>query len=324
MKKIIFSIALMSGVFSVSSQVQAPLMDSLPFIKVGDQPKFLVNFHTGYAVGLGSTFKFYPDDITSISVEQLQGNPETRSIRYKEQSQGLGEGIRFGAGISYILNDFVNIGLDIDYFRSTISKTKDSAYHRTLSIGGSIDELQYNDKYKISYQTTLVTFSPNITFKAISKPKFFIYNKIGAIVIFRPNSIQTETREGRYRMGWQGFFRDSSALNEKRFEWGIKNPALGFMGGIGAQRKVTEKLRVYAELQFTHVVFKVRNRMLTNFKVDGVETINSLPLSQREVVFRDNVTSEELTGNPDRPSIAIYQRFPVTYLGLQAGIALRF
>lgn len=298
--------------------------DSFPVIKIGNEPRFYINIHGGYAWSLGSTFKFYPDDITSIKVQQVENFPESRDVRYKEESKGLGEGFRFGVGLSYIINDFVNVGIDIDYSESTISKVRDSSFLKKETMNGNVDELMYNEKYKISYDATLLTFSPNITFKAISRPKFFIYNKIGAIVIFRPNSIQLESQDGVYKMGWQGFFRDSSVFNEKRYEWGLKNPAFGFMGAIGAQVKLTEKTRAFVELQFTHVLFKVRNRVLTNYKIDGKEMVNTLPLSAREIIFKNSFSSDAISHDPDKPSVAIYQRFPITYVGLQFGIAYRF
>lgn len=306
---------------SASGQIS---YDSIPFIKIKNEPRFYANIHSGYAYGLGSTFKFYPDDIQSVSLQQIEGNPENKSVRYQEESKGLGKGFRWGVGLSYIVNDFLNIGIDVDYFQSTISKVKDSSFRRTQTISGNVDELQYKEQYKISYKATLLTFSPNITFKAISRPKFFIYNKIGAIIIFRPNSIQRESQNGNYRMGWSGFFRDSLVSNEKRYEWGIKNPALGFMGGLGAQVKATEKIRVFAELQFTHVVFKVRNRILTDFEVNGNEMVNTLPLSSREIIFKKSFNSGELNLSPNSPTVAIYQRFPITYVGLQCGVAYRF
>lgn len=298
--------------------------DSSPVIKLGMEPRFYVNIHGGYALGLGSTFKFYPDDVTSIAVQQIENSPQVRNVKYKEESEGLGEGFRFGLGFSYIINDFINVGIDLDYFRSTINKIRDSSFYKTKTRNGNIDELSYNEKYKISYDANLLTFSPNITFKAISRPKFFIYNKVGGIVILRPKPIQHESRDGNYRMGGQGVFRDSSSFNQRRYEWGIKNPAFGFIGGIGAQVKLTQTIRTFAEFQISYVIFKVRNRTLTNFIIDGTEMINTLPISDREIIFRKSFTSEESDVDPSKPGIAIYQRFPITYVGLQLGIAYRF
>lgn len=293
-------------------------------IKIGNEPRFYLNIHGGYAFSLGSSFKFFPDNISSISVNQVQNNPVSKDVKFKDESKGLGDGFRFGIGLSYIINDFINVGLDVDYSQSTLSKTKDSSFMSKEEMNGNVDQLIYNEKYTISYDATLLTFSPNITFKAISQPKFFIYNKVGAIIIFRPNSIQLETRQGDYKMGWQGFFRDSSLSETKKYEWGLKNPAFGFMGAIGGQVKLTERTRLFAEVQFTHVLFKVRNRILTNYTMDGQEMINTLPISAKETIFKKSFSSDDLSNDPNQPNIDVYQKFPITYVGLQVGIAYRF
>ncbi|MEO8111486.1 MAG: hypothetical protein ABI594_15685 [Ginsengibacter sp.] len=298
--------------------------DSFPVIKIKSEPRFYLTVHGGYAFSLGSTFKFYPDNISSISVTALDNTPPIKEIKYKEDSKGLGDGARVGVGISYIINDFLNVGIDIDYFKSSISKTRDSTYYSNQVLPNNVDEVTYNEQYKISYTTSLLSFSPNITFKAIARPKFFIYNKLGAIVIFHPSSIQHETLNGSYKLGWRGFYRDSSISTQKTYDWGIRNPAFGFMGGIGAQTKITEKIRAYAEFQFTHIIFKVKNRVLTDFKMDGTEMLSTLSQSEKEIVFAKSYTSNNANANPDNPTVAIYQKFPITFAGLQAGVVYRF
>ncbi len=327
MKKYLPFLLLLVFYIPCLGQEQAKSIDALeplPEIKLKNQPRFVINVHSGYNIGLGSTFKFYPDDVISIKVDKSANNPEVKTIRYKEHSEGLGEGLTLGVGFSYIINDFVNVGMDLDYFKSTISKIRDSSYSRLNTGNSSIGELIYNERYKISYDATLFTLSPNITFKAISTSTFFIYNKIGAIVILGPNSTQRESRDGTYKLGQQGVFRDSASYNEKRFAWGIKNPAFGFMAGIGAQKRVSEKIRVFTELQFSHVLYRIQNRVLTNFFVNGLETVNTLPLRDREIVFQHEVSSDQIDLNPNKPSIEIYQKFPITYVGLQLGFAYRF
>lgn len=324
MKKYQLLLPLLIFFMPCMAQQQTPnnaLSDSFKIIKIQRQPRYYINVHSGYAIGLGSTFKFYPDNITQIQVvQQSNGQPNT-TVKNKEQKKGLGDGFRVGVGFSYIINDFINVGLDVDYFQSKISKVKDSSFTRYNS-DNTID-YSYDEKYKISYDATLLTFTPNITFKAISRPKFFIYNKIGAILVIRPNSIQKETQNGNYKINSQGSLRDSSSFTVRRYDWGLKNPAFGFMGGLGAQVKLSENIRAFAEVQFTHVLFMVKNRILTNFLVDGKEMIGSLPLSSRELIFKESFVSTANT-NPNQPTITVYERFPITYVGLQAGIAYRF
>ena len=286
------------------------------------QPRFYLMVHGGYSIAMGSTFKFYPDDVSAISVKLIENNAPTKNISYTAAGKGLGEGVRFGAGLSYIVNDFINVGIDFDYLKTTISKNRDSSYYQVSKVE-DIDYI-YKERYTISYEAKLLTISPNVTFKAISRPRFFIYNKIGAVLTFRPNSIQHETNAMSTHMGWQGFFKDSASNVAKLYEWGIRNPAFGFMGAIGTQIKILERVRAFGEIQFTHVVFSVRNRVLTSYLVDKREMVRTLPVAEKEIVFEKNFTADEYNVNPNKPVTATRQRFPVSYIGIQAGLAYRF
>ncbi|MEO5684338.1 MAG: hypothetical protein ABIQ88_16985 [Chitinophagaceae bacterium] len=297
--------------------------DSMFSIKLKDEPRFYANLHTGYSIALGSTFKFYPDDVSSIVMKMSDDKVVSKDVMYKAPRKGLGEGFRIGGGISYVLNDFINVGLDVDYFRSTIRKVRDSSFSQTFSTG-PVSSRYYEERYTISYDATLLTFSPNITFKAISRPKWFLYNKVGAVITIRPNSIEHDTRESKSTMNWQGFTKDSTGYTDTRYEWGIKNPSFGFSGGLGAQYKITERIRVFAEVQFSHVVFVVSRRKTTSYKVDGTEMVNNLTVSEKEIDFEKNFQTDEWIPDPNKPNKAVTQRIPITYVGMQAGLVYRF
>ncbi len=314
-------------VFSVHgfSQQKKNLSDSTPLIKLVKEPRWSVNIHGGYSAGLGSTFKFYPDDVSAISVVQNGAGMPQKNVSYSNPTRGLGDGFKAGAGISFIVNDFINLGVDFDYFSSTIRKNRDSSIYLTgiVSENDAADEYKYTERNTISYQATLLSLTPHITFKAISRPKWFLYNKLGAVVTFRPNSLQEDKTDVSVRMGWQGFYKDSSSTTIKKYEWGIRNPAFGFMGAFGGQIKLTGNMRAFAELQYSHIVFVIRKRTLTNFIVDNQHLENNLPLSFREVRFVKSFSEDMSNPNPNRPSQSIIQRIPISYVGLQAGISFQ-
>lgn len=297
---------------------------SIPVIKIEKEPRFSINLHTGYSVGLGSTFKFYPDDISAIAVTQDGNNPPSKTITYSNPTKGLGDGFRFGGGGSFIVNDFINVGLDFDYFRSTIKKYRDSSIHQTnLPVtNNSADEYSYSERNTIAYQATLLSLTPSITFKAIARPKWFLYNKLGAVITFRPNSLQEDRTDMHTSSGWQGFYRDSFSTVIKKYEWGIRNPAFGFMGAFGGQIKIARNTRAFAELQYSHIVFVIKKRTLTEFKVDNINLENTLTRSTRETEFVKSFSSGTAT-DPDKPAQTIIQRIPISYIGLQAGISFQ-
>ncbi|MEO5594468.1 MAG: hypothetical protein ABIR15_13700 [Chitinophagaceae bacterium] len=326
MKRITMTAVMCTVLLTVFSQEQYRryiVKDSMLSVKIKDEPRFNVNIHTGYSIALGSTFKFYPDDVSSIVLKMMDNNVISKDMVYKAPKKGLGEGFRIGAGISYVLNDFINVGLDVDYFRSTIRKVRDSSFSQTFSTG-AMSARSYNERYTISYDATLLTFSPNITLKAISRPKWFLYNKIGAVITIRPNSIEHDTRQSNTKMNWQGFTKDSAAYSDTRYEWGIKNPSFGFSGGIGAQFKLTEKIRIFSEIQFSHIVFVVIRRKTTSYNVDGKEMVNNLTVSEKEIDFEKNFQTDDWIPDPNKPNRAVTQRIPITYVGIQAGLVYRF
>lgn len=317
------SLTLLLLVYIVVLQAQitvTPAKD--PAIVIKAEPRLFVNVHTGYSVGLGSTFKFYPDDISSIKVTKVGFNQPSKTISYANPTKGLGDGFKFGLGASYVLNDFISVGLDFDYFSSTIKKIRDSSFDQTNIVGGPdlADEYHYTERNTTSYQATLLSFTPNITFKAISRPTWFLYNKLGAVITIRPNSLQEDRTDYQTKMGWQGFYKDSSYAVIKKYEWGIRNPAFGFMGAFGGQIKIAEKTRLFAEVQFSHIVFVIRKRTLTDYVVNDQHIENSFPVSMRELEFVKSFTTNTNNTDPNKPSQTIIQRIPITYVGLQAGI----
>ncbi|MEP6464892.1 MAG: hypothetical protein ABJB05_01240 [Parafilimonas sp.] len=329
MKQILLSICVvmlcaLTTLAQTNAQQTYTNADSSALFLIKHTPRFFVNIHSGYATALGSTFKFYPDDISSVSVEQVNNNTPVTTTKYKSSSKGLGEGFRYGAGLSYIVNDFINIGFEFDYFRSTISKTKDSSFHQVKNVNDIITDYSYQQHYTISYDATLLTLSPTITFKAISRPKFYIYNKIGAVITYRPNSIQKNIVDENMQTANGNNISDSSSQSYTRYEWGIKKPAFGFMGSVGAQYKLSENLRAFAEVQFSHIVFSVKNRVLTNYVVNKNDLTNTLPESAKVIEFENSFTEDQQNTNPNQPSISVVQRIPITYLGIQAGLAFRF
>jgi hypothetical protein len=327
MKRIILTALIASCVlhaFTQSGSVKRVGKDSMFTIKLKNEPKFYANFHGGYSMALGSTFQFYPDNISSISMKMADNNVISKNVVYKAPTKGLGEGFRIGGGISYVLNDFINVGLDIDYFKSTISKTRDSSFSQTFSTG-TVASNSYSERNIISYDATLLTFTPSVTLKAISRPKWFLYNRIGAVLTIRPNSIEHDTHQSDSKTNTQnGFSKDSASYTDTRYEWVIKNPSIGFSGAIGAQIKITERIRVFSEIQFSHIVFVVSRRMTTNYDVNGLEMINNLTVSEKEIDFEKNFQTNTWVSDPNQPDKAVTQRIPITYVGLQAGLVYRF
>ncbi len=307
-------------VFSQNSGIVDSTQISFP-IKIKSQPRFYINLHASGDMALGSTFKFYPDDITSVTVKATGSTITQENVTSKAPTKGLGDGFRLGGGISYIINDFINIGLDFEYFRSDISKIKDSSYTHMNEAGG-IDYL-YNERSKITYYESFYTFTPNIIFKAISHPNFYIYNKIGAIIAVKPYNHQKENQYITTQRPGSGM-PDSTHNINKLYTLKLNNPSFGFMGGIGIQVRVHGKILVFGEAQFSHILFEPKSKILLQFTDNGTSKAGTLTQSERIIEYENSISSDALNTNPQLPTKAIVQKFPVTYVGFEVGVAYHF
>lgn len=305
-----------------SKQPIDSFLKPLPILK---SHRFLISMHGGSTYGLASTFKFFPDDIRYISVvKTAPGRPQTNTV-YQTPWKGLGDGFKVGGGLTYVLSDFINIGVDVDYFKTSLQKTRDSSYYELLatSAPGGPNEYNYNERKTVNYEEKLVTITPVITFKAFSRPKWFLYSKLGGIITLTPGNSQTETSDISSRRGRQGATTDSSASVVKKYSWSIKSPALGFLSSIGIQVKVAGRLKAYTEFQFSHIVLVAKSRSMEAYTVNNRDMLNTLPVSARELKFSNIVSASSGTNTTDQPSQALIPRMPVTNLGVQLGLAFQ-
>lgn len=96
------------------------------------------------------------------------------------------------------------------------------------------------------------------------------------------------------------------------------------MGAFGGQFKIAERVRLFAEAQFSHIVFVIKKRTLTDFIIDKQHTENNYPVSVRELEFVKSFSINTTNENPNLPTKTIIQRIPITYVGIQIGIAYQF
>ncbi|WP_153797997.1 hypothetical protein [Foetidibacter luteolus] len=323
--KLNFTIALLAVAVQLAAQ-SIPITDTaLPgtVFQLKKEPRFYLNYHGGYGMAIGSSYGYFPDNINSVSVRQIEGNEPVKSTTYRENTKGLGTGFRLGIGAYYAVNDFINVGLDVDYFQSSITKTKDSSFYMITTTEGMVMEQQFNGRSTNTYNARVFTLSPGIIFKAITRPGWYLYNKIGVTAAFGMKVKQTERENNSMQMGIDGSFKDSAAAISKEYKYSINSPAMGFNAGLGAQFKLFERARCFAELQFSHVLFYPEKRSATSYIVNGSDRLGSLPTALREVEFEKGYTDNGVI-DPNQPIKMVRQKVPITYLGLVAGIAYRF
>jgi hypothetical protein len=116
---------------------------------------FYVKIYGGYGFLTPGSFKLTSTSGSSFSI----GNT------------ALGEGIHYGGGVGYVLNDLLNLGVDVDYLNGK-KLSISSSYAGGLGTGVSNSAITYS----------ILSIIPNVTFKAIAQPTYLIYTRIGIMI----------------------------------------------------------------------------------------------------------------------------------------------
>ncbi len=224
--------------------------DLSPPAKIGLGNKLYLKVNAGYGF-------FTPGSYGALSGVSFEWKSDRVNFIYhdttkiKHSKLGLGSGKRFGFGIGYIKNDFLNIGIDIEYnqtkgIKSSLTINADAANHYT-----SRDEMDYR----------LLTITPHVVFKALAKPKFYLYNKLGVLLTLPFQLNSSGKRSGtdkqvipNYSTYFNGIFyhditytRTSSGdyfyENEDKVKLGV-----GLNIAFGISFRVNSRLRAFGEV----------------------------------------------------------------------------
>src|ERR1700722_18860592 len=174
--------------------------------------KFYVRAYGGYGLLTPGSYKTY------VLASTASGES------FSTVRPGLGGGFHFGGGAGYIINDFLNVGVDADYLNGK-------------NLVRTISAPDYATSSTLAH--SVFSLIPNITFKAISKPNYFIYNRLGIIL-----AISTKLS--------QSGFDSSSAANDVYgsttnidYMFGLN---VGVQSALGAQFKLIGNFRGFAEI----------------------------------------------------------------------------
>src|SRR5205814_510234 len=131
--------------------------------------KLFIKFYGGYgfftpgsySVSSSAGFQWYSTDYISHDT----------SVKTQAE-RGIGAGLRLGFGIGLVQNDFLNFGIDAEYQHQNTIENSINIFVDSSNYAFAHDEMSY----------TAITLTPHVTFKALARPKFFLYNKLGILV----------------------------------------------------------------------------------------------------------------------------------------------
>ncbi|HVM86755.1 MAG TPA: hypothetical protein VMT76_01115 [Puia sp.] len=229
-------------------------------------------------------------------------NSSSSTSSFSTPSNGLGGGLHFGGGIGIILNEFLNVGIDAEYL-----KGKDI---KTTSLYQASDYYSISNN-KISHNVTSII--PNVTFKAISKPAYYIYTRIGIVLAVStnitttyndssnntsttPNTVYTYVQSGKY----------------------TTKLSFGTSAAIGVQFNISGNLKGFAELVGYYLPSSPSSYTYNyNYQYTGPS-----PSNGSGSVTYNYVKSGDYTGSSPYNTPKITNN--INYIGLNLGVAYKF
>ncbi len=285
----------------------------------GGTSRFLVKVYGGYGFATGNTYNYFTDrgDATDNYIQTIiDSTSAARSkVVVKENTKGLGSGTRLGIGIAYIVNDYINLGVDVDYFRSNISRGRSDELVRLSGVTTFVSS-------NFSYTADVFNVTPHIVFKAISRNNAYVFTRLGATLTPFYKLERLDEANIRVVGPGGGLLKDSNTL--KRYDVDLKLP-IGFFASFGANFKISGRIRLLIEAQYTSIIFTPTKRSVVEYTENGVDKLTTrFPVTYlRQDAFTKEFTA---TRNPDltKPREIPAVRIPVTNFSLLAGLTYRF
>ncbi|GAB2530550.1 hypothetical protein [Spirosoma aerophilum] len=217
---------------------------------------------------------------------------------FKTTNKGLGAGLRTGLGIGLIINDFVNIGIDAE-----------ALFDAPIEI-----EYSFEDGLGKSTTTSVTTLKvasliPNVTFKALSRPSYYIYNRLGLV---GGMVLDYKTVNSYVDLAKSGFIKTSGTTNQY-----TKNSlAIGYQAALGIQFRLSQSIRGFAEVVAYNQSFKPQRLEVTSLQ-------GGIPIgSPRVTEFRNESSYVEATSS--RVGQDVRENIPMNSVGIGAGLVFRF
>jgi hypothetical protein len=208
-------------------------------LKNKGQSKIYFKLYAGNGLFTPGSYRINSQLRLSYNGAPLQATPYpyVDTLVKTHSRKGIGGGWRIGGGIGVLLNDFINIGLDAEYI---------NGHRLTNAVHITVDNNDYASTTE-AIDFKILTLTPYIIFKALSRPNYFLYNQLG-IAFTMPSALNTsgrfESLFSNYNYPNSTFYNIDSTQNEKyKLSLGI-----GLRVAFGINFRVSNKVRVFGEV----------------------------------------------------------------------------
>ena len=222
---------------------------------------------------------------------------------FKTTSKGLGGGARGGIGVGLILSDFINIGVDAEVL-----------FGAPIKIDIGFEDGVAKSTTTATTTLNVVSVIPNITFKALSRPTYYIYNRLGLVggMVLQYKTVNSYV--DRFSSG-------SVQTKESTNEYTKNSLALGYQAALGIQFRLSQRIRAFAEVVAYNQSFKPKRLEYT----PAATTAGAASVQVTEYIDQ-GVEVPNTNPTTRKPQTGQQQSFtvPMNSIGVGAGITFRF
>ncbi len=254
-------------------------------------------------------------------------------IAFHVAKTGTGAGLRTGAGIGFIINEFINIGIDGEYLfgkKINLNENITSAQSSQASTSG------YSLEAKRTFEHEVVSVIPNIVFKAISKPNYYVYNRLGVVFGIPLKITESYFQHYHWKTITPNVFLHTLGEKDINVTYNGKytlRPSVGYQFSLGTQVLLTEKLRGFLEftaysISFNRNKYEDNSRLRTQVDTNKGEVPKPTVFDNSKYIFEyinSGTTGTNIKGVPnDYLTTVRYAQDPVIMNAITAGLGFAY
>ncbi|MCX6232560.1 MAG: outer membrane beta-barrel protein [Bacteroidetes bacterium] len=270
---------------------------------------FFIYVSTGYGLNLGSQTI---NGFTDKTIDTIGFTTENQI------NVSMGKGLCFKLGGGYMING--NFGFELGATYLLGAKSVSTLDSKTVLVPGSSYLQNTTD---ITYKPSLFMINPSIIVSAgleVVNP----YAKFGMTIGFASftREVSTTLTNTILTPGMPDSVITTSNYQKEEFSGSI---AVGFNATLGCAFRINEILSFFAEFNMLNMTYSPDKSVITEYTLQGVNSLASLTVKQRQTNFYETLLSTPLTTIPDTsPNQALKQSYAFGSIGLNLGLKINF
>jgi len=229
----------------------------------------------GYSAGVGKTYYSTQNYYSKISQDTT-----TDSYRNQLAKFSYGKGFNYELMIGSRISDRINIELSLFYHKSKENELKKTESYDIIDA--------FNIDYKYTFLITGYSYGvkPNLLYY-FNNNSFRPYAKVGASIAF--NSLKENINIDLYNT-IPGYKPIENIQYKSKYE---KEICLGFHLGGGFEITMLQNLFFFTEIYYLQLNYSPKNAEITEYIVNGENTLNDLTTNERYLEFVESYSSND-------------------------------